>query len=317
MKTLKLGKGIAAFVLTTTLSLFIFTSCNKDDNDTGGTSPVTFKVTDAPIDDASVTGAFVTIADIKLDGQSVQGFTKTTVDIKAFQNGNTSTLGTFNVQGKTYSTITFVLDYDMDATGGSPGSYVVTTGGVKHKLQSTSNEITINKNLSVIGGLSYAVVADFDLRKMIAHQSGADHYEFATATELATSIRVMAEGNTGTIAGTLTDPLSGSAKVVAYAYKKGTFDRATEMQVQGPSNVQFKNAVNSSLVTGGNYSLHFMETGDYEIHFASYKDTNSDGEFELVGTLVVTGAAGIDLLNLKVDAGVTLTANVTATAVLP
>lgn len=320
MKTLNLGKGFAALVLTTTLSIFVFTACNKDNNDTGGgTSTTTIKVTDAPIDDASVTGAFVTIADIKLDGQSVQGFTKTTVDIKAFQNGNTSTLGTFNLQGKTYNTITFVLDYDMDASGGSPGSYVVTTGGVKHKLQSTSNEITVSKSLSIIGGLSYSIIADFDLRKMIVHQSGTDHYEFATASELATSIRVMGEGNTGTISGTLTDPLSGSAKVVAYAYKKGTFNRATEMQGQGASNVQFKNAVSSSLVASGtgNYSLHFMESGDYEVHFASYKDTNSDGEFELVGTLVVTGAAGIDLLNLKVNAGATLTASGTVTAVLP
>jgi hypothetical protein len=155
---------------------------------------------------------------------------------------------------------------------------------------------------------------------MIVAQSGnpADQYDFATAAELQNDVRLVVESNSGTISGTLTDAVSGSAKVVAYAYKKGTFNRTTEMQGQGSSNVQFSNAVSSTLVrSGGAYQLSFLENGDYEVHFASYKDTNADGKYELMGTLVVVAGGGLDILNLHVNANATLTINATATAVLP
>ena len=319
MKTINLKNSLMTITLSLFTCILIFNSCKKENS--SNSAPTAIKVTDSPIDDASVSGAFVTIADIKLDGQSVQGFSKTTIDILAYQNGLTKTIGNFNLEGRTYNMVTFVLDFDTDASGNTPGCYVLSTGSVKHKLQSTSNIITISKNLTLQGGISNSIVADFDLRKMIVYQSGGagDHYDFATAAELATSVRVMAEKNTGTISGNVTGTFSGAAKVVAYAYKKGTFNRATEMMGQGTSNIQFKNAVSSSVVSGGtgSYQLHFLESGDYEIHFASYSDTNSDGEFELTGTVVVTGTAGINLLNLNLNANTTLTANAIASGILP
>jgi len=310
---------IAPAVLLFALSL---TSCKKDDdtNNGSGSASTAIKITDAPLDDANVTGAFVTISEIKVDGKTVQGFTKTTVDLAAYQNGSTKTLGTFNLEGKTYSSITFVLDFDTDASGNAPGSYVLTTGNVKHKLQSTSNVITVAKSYTLQSNASNSIVADFDLRKMIVAQSGnpADQYDFATAAELQSDVRLVVENNSGIISGTLTDGISGSAKVIAYAYAKGTYNRTTEMQGQGASNVQFRNAVSSTLVgPGGSYQLHFLEAGDYEIHYASYKDTNADGKYELQGTLVVLASGGLDILNLHVNTNATLTMNATATAVLP
>lgn len=325
MKTLKMKNKIlliapaAALLFSATL-----TSCNKDDDNNGsggsGSAATTIKVTDAPFDDANVTGAFVTISEIKVDGQTVQGFTKTTVDLAAYQNGNTKTLGTFNLDAKNYSNITFVLDFDTDASGNAPGSYVLTTGNVKHKLTTTSNVITVSKNYALQAGASNSLVADFDLRKMIVAQSGggADQYNFATTAELQNSVRVVSENNSSKISGTLTDGVSASAKVVAYAYKKGTFNRATEMSGQGSSNIQFSNAVTSTVVaSGGSYQLNFLESGDYEVHFASYKDANADGKLELVGTLVVLTSGDINILNLQLALNATLTLNATATAVLP
>ncbi len=300
----------------------LLASCKKDDNNNNNsrTASTAIKVTDAPVDDANVSAAFVTISEIKVDGQTVQGFTKTTVDLAAYRNGTTKTLGTFNLEGKTYSNITFVLDFDTDASGNAPGCYVVTTGNVKHKLQTTSNVITVTKSYTLQSNASNSIVADFDLRKMIVAQSGnpADQYDFATTAELQSDVRVVAEASAAVISGTLTDAVSGSAKVVAYAYKKGTYNRTAEMQGQGASSVQFKNAVSSTLVgAGGSYQLHFLEAGDYEVHYASYKDTNADGKFELMGTLVVVTGGGLDILNLRVNASTTLTLNATATAVLP
>ncbi len=298
-----------------------FISCSKDD-DNSGTASTEFKITDAAIDDASVLGAFVTITGIKLDGVSVQGFTKTTVDLKAYQNGTTKTLGNFNLEGKTYNSVTFVLDYDTDANGNSPGSYVVTTsvtGIVKHKLQSNGNEITIAKSFALQGNAQNYVVADFDLRKMITQQPGGttdDQYDFVTNAELQTAVRIVVENNTGTISGNLTDPVSLSDKVVVYVYKKGTFDRATEIQGQGASNIEFKNAVSSATVNAsGGYQLHFLESGEYELHFVSYKDTNADGRLEFIGTLTLLPLTDIDFLDLTIAANATLTVNATVTGV--
>ena len=323
MKKLFFKHPFYGVIATALLCLFTFPSCKKDGSSNGsggsGYAPTAIGVTDAPIDDASVTSAFVTIANIQLDGVNVTGFTKTTVDLEAYQNGSIKSLGNFNLQGKIYNTITFVLDFDMDAAGNSPGCYVVSNGGVKSKLQSTSNIVTVSKSFALTNGISSSLVADFDLRKMIIHQSGggADHYDFATAAEMSSAVRLVFENASGSISGTLTDNVSGSAKVVAYVYKKGTFNRAMEMQGQGSSNIEFKNAVSSALVNAsGNYQLHFLESGDYEIHFASYKDLNGDGQYELVGTLIVIGAGGIDLLGLTVNANTNITANATATGVL-
>jgi len=70
-------------------------------------------------------------------------------------------------------------------------------------------------------------------------------------------------------------------------------------------------------VSGGSYQLHFLESGNYEIYFASYKDTNADGEYELKGTLIVTAAGSLDILNLGITANASLKADVVATGVLP
>lgn len=317
MKTIKFKQ--TAFILFAATAL-AFSACKKENSGGGSSSANTaIKITDAPIDDASVSGAFVTISDIKLDGQSVSGFSKTTIDVAAYVNGSTKTIGNFNLEGRTYSSISFVLDFDADASGSAPGCYVLTTSGVKHKLQTTSNVITVNKSFALSGSASNSIVADFDLRKMIVHQSAgaSDHFDFVTAAELQSAVRLVVENQTGTVSGTLTDNVSASGKVVAYAYKKGTYNRAVETQGQGSSNVEFKNAVTSAVVgSNGSYRLNFLESGDYEVHFASYKDTNGDGEFELKGTLVVVGGAGLDLLGLTVNANASLTVNATATGVI-
>ncbi len=319
MKTIQFKKKLSGIIAVSFIFLLALSSCKKDSAGNSGSAVTAIKITDAPIDDASVSGAFVTISDIKLDGQSIQGFSKTTIDVAAYRNGATKTIGNFNLEGKNYSSITFVLDFDADASGNAPGCYVLATNGVKHKLQTTSNSITVTKSFALQSSSSNSIVADFDLRKMIIHQSGgaSDHYEFVTSAELQSAVRLVVENQTGTISGTLTDNISASGKVVAYAYKKGTFNRSSEIQGQGSSSIEFKNAVSSAVVSsGGAYQLNFLESGTYEIHFASYKDTNADGEFELKGTLVVVGAGSLDLLGLTVNSNSSLTVNATATGVL-
>src|SRR5258706_16088451 len=107
-------------------AMFMLPACDRS-NDPMGKGDAEFQITDAPSDDASIKSVFVTVTDIKVDGKSVSGFTKQTIDLKAYQEGNTKVLGTGTVDAKAYSTVLLVLDADADAAGASPGCYVLTT----------------------------------------------------------------------------------------------------------------------------------------------------------------------------------------------
>ncbi|MBX2926289.1 MAG: DUF4382 domain-containing protein [Saprospiraceae bacterium] len=313
MKSTLLGKGLAPLFA---LSLLLFTQCKKDDTNSGN---ISLEITDAPIDDVNVQGAFVTIADVKIDGNSMPGFSgRQTIDLLAYQQGDVKSLGIGTLSAGTYNNVTLVLDYDTDANGGSPGCYVLTMDGVKHALKSTANttaNVTAAANFVATENDRTDLVLDFDVRKAIAHTaSGASQYQFNGNTELNAAVRVVTKAKTGTIGGTCTDPLSTSQKIVAYAYKKGSFNAAVEKQ--GP--VQFKNAVTSAAVDiQGRYTLAFLEEGDYELHFIRYNDANSDGRFELEGSLLLNIIGALDVKNISVGAQANITLNVVATGILP
>jgi Domain of unknown function (DUF4382) len=265
-----------------------FTRCDDDDNNNTATEKgqVQFEITDAPSDDANIKSVFVTIADIKVDGQSVSGFSKQTVDLKAYQKGNTKVLGISELDAQSYNTITLVLDLDNSSDGSGPGSYVLTEDNTKHKLGNSAAssgrmEILLNKNWTVQTGTTSALVMDFDLRKSLAYtaNSTSAKYSFASPANMQSAIRVVAKENTGTVRGTYTEQVASNADlVVVYAYKKGGFN-ASEAQPQ--NDVPFKNAVASAKVdialAGNTYVLPFMESGEYELYFVSYgKDALSD-----------------------------------------
>ena len=113
------------------MSLLTMASCSKNEDD--NTTPeeaeaynTSFKITDAPIDNANVDAVFVTIADVKVDGASLEGFSKTTVELSALVNGETETLGNLDLAAGSYSNIELQLDYVTDDDGNTPGCWVET-----------------------------------------------------------------------------------------------------------------------------------------------------------------------------------------------
>lgn len=63
-----------------------------------------------------------------------------------------------------------------------------------------------------------------------------------------------------------------NGQVVVYAYKKGRFNKSSEIKAQGDSGITFKNATTSTKVDGlGNFKIAFLEEADYELHFATNK----------------------------------------------
>jgi hypothetical protein len=310
---------LTGFTVAALLFSLTFISCKKSSSSSNnsGNAPTSMGATDAAIDDASVSGVFVTIDDIKLDGQSIQGFNKTTINLAAFKNGNIKNIGNFNLEGKSYSTLTFVLDYNTDSSGNAPGAYVLTTDNVKHALTSNNTTITIAKNFTLQNVDSNAIVADFDLRKMIIHPATGDtaSFAFVTSGELQNSVRFVNAKQSSIVSGLFNNTIYASDTVIAYVYKQGAYTSA-EVQGQGASDIQFANAVTSSIVAAdGSYKLSFLDSGNYEIHFASYKDLSHNGTLSLQGTFT-SSATGINVLGFTVNSSTTLTLDATATSIV-
>lgn len=318
MKVSLYSAAALAAILTIGLS-----SCEKDS--TSGTGKVAFEITDAPIDDANIQSVFVTVTAVKVDGELLNNFSGTqTIDLLAYQNGQVKALGTGDLSTGTHSDIRLVLDYDTDANGASPGCYVLAKNGVKHALKaaaSASNEIQITGgSVKVDENTTTTAVVDVDLRKAIKYgaNGASSAYAFVTDSELNASARLTAKTKTGKISGQCNDGLGlAGNKIVVYAYKKGTFSDS-EKQPQGTSGIMFKNAVSSTACdANGNYTLSFLEAGDYELHFVGYQDLNNDGKMEEKGSLVLQILNGLDLTAIRVTAQATIQVDVTVTGIIP
>jgi hypothetical protein len=282
-----------------------FTSCSEngesmaDDSQTRNTK---VSITDAPIDNAEVSGAFVTITDVKVDGVSIQGFTTTTIDLMTLQNVTKKVLGDLDLKVGAMSSVSLILDYDMDANGNAPGSYIKTKNGLKHKLEAASNEIKISDRVEVLSSSANEIIIDFDLRKtIIASNSIQSDFDFVTDFELSKGLRVVNNEGSGTVSGSVSDSNNTAETILVLAYKTGVYKEA-EASGQGASNVQFANATTSTIVASNTaYKLNFLKEGDYEIKFAAFEDSNNDGELEFKGMLNVESTVGLNVNSLKVS----------------
>jgi hypothetical protein len=127
-------------------------------------------------------------------------------------------------------------------------------------------------------------------------------------------VRVVVKNQTGNMAGTCQNSIIPIDKIVAHVYKKGTFVRNVE--IMSENGVNFKNAVGSSNVdANGAFKIAFLESGDYEIHFAGYNDVNSDGKLDFQGTLVVSSL--VDLGSIRISSATNLDLNIMVIGILP
>lgn len=281
-----MSKGLVNWmkVLAVGGAALLLISCD-DSNEPMGKGNLQFEITDSPSDDANVRGVFVTVTDIKVDGKSIGGVTRTTINLKDYTGGSTKVLAMAGqLDARTYSNVTLVLDLNTDANGVMPGCYVQTVDGSRYKLKNTADgiaEITASKTFDVATNATTKVVMDFDIRKAITYDVNEQvRYRFVGDNDLNGSIRLVVKENSGVIKGVVNDYLTlDSEKVVAYAYRKGTFSASTETQPQGENQMYFMNAAASGEVKSGlngrMFVIPFLEEGDYELYFASYGETPS------------------------------------------
>ncbi|QLE00410.1 DUF4382 domain-containing protein [Galbibacter sp. BG1] len=291
----------------------LFASCAKDEDDMTNEPKQTYAtdvaLTDAPIDQSNVSAAVVTITEVKVNGQMVEGFSATTVDLMTLQNGTTELLGKIDLEAQTDATVSLVLDYKNDVQGNAPGCYVETVDGVKHALEASNNEIKIQDKVEVFAATANKIIVDFDLRKTIiaSANNSSDKFDFATENELESGLRLVNEMETGKVSGSVNDSSNTSEKIIAFAYEAGAYTDA-EAQGTGSSNITFANAITSAEVnkSSSKFQLNFLKEGDYEVHFASYSDEDNDGEFEFNGMLEVESLTNINLGALKVTSNLNL-----------
>lgn len=302
------------FILAT-----VFVQCSKEDTDMMEKGQIAIKITDAPSDDANIEGTFITIADVKVDGQSIEGFQKQTIEISAYQNGETMLLINKELEAKSYNSISIVLDNETDASGNSPGCYVLTSDNKKNNLMtgaSAESEITFSQSVDVETNSMTSLVIDFDLRKMIVRNTEnqeESEYKFVTSAEMTNAVRMVHEENTGEINGKVNTTINSDDNIYIFIYEKGSYNETTESQGQGSSNVLFANAVTSAKVeSNGNYTLSFIEEGNYEIHVVAYeKQTENKWMFkgELNASSTISGLI-LNNLNIESDSQIELNINV-------
>lgn len=318
-------KNITLFFPVLLFSLaFALVSCNKDETSPEGENGrLTVKITDAPSDDASIEGTFITVAAIKVDGKELEGFTKQTIEISDLQNGKTHLLFNGDLQAGSYSRFSLVLDMATDMNGNAPGSYVLDTQGNKHNLNggsAQSAEVELNTQISIAPSAQVGVVIDFDLRKSVTRGNtvhAESSYSLVAGAELKSAVRLVAEEKAGHVKGKVQGTWLTGKNVVVYAYTKGTFNAATELQAQGSGEVRFARAVTSSSVDlNGDYHLPFLNEGEYEVYLVSYNKA-SNGTMQLEGVLNASSlASGIILNDISVQSKASVIVNISISGLL-
>lgn len=317
MNTNGLFKLIPIFVL------LISFACEKDeeiiDDGTDAKGTISLEITDAPIDNSEVEGAFITVSGIKIDGTQVGGFEKTTIDLLAYQNGETRTLGEIETLAKSYNSVTLILDNAADAEGNAPGSYVLDSDGNKHALSTLDSSMLMSEFDFVVEEESMTnLVLDFDLRKSIKWEdnNSDDQFDWISEENLSNALRIINKDESGMITGNCTDSLSQSDKVLVFAYHKGSFDESTELEYSSDS-LLFQNAVTSAEVQpNGDYALHFLNPGDYELHLASFIEDEFSGNLEFDGMIELDVLSDVDISTISVETSGTTTIDLSLTGIL-
>lgn len=291
------------------LSLLIFTACNEDDEEpvnvreAEGTGKASIYLTDAPVDNQEISAVFISITGVEAKGPegwiNLKNFDEpVSIDLLSYQNGESFLLIEEQIAAGTYTEVR--LNLNIQENGGTTdtqGSYIQFKDGSKKILYTPGGEQTGYK---AIGGFTVpengnaSVTLDFDVRKALVAAGKEDKYLLKPA------IRLVANGNAGTIEGELSGT-EGFNRVVAFVYQNGAFSES-EMDAPTQGNVRFANAISSSMLDQNQeFTLAYLNTGTYDVYFAMFDE---HGEFlNLLGSYssVKVGAQAKANISTKLD----------------
>lgn len=282
----------------------LFTACDND-SETSGQGTAQVFITDAPVDDANITAAVITVTNIEIKGQdgwkTLESFNDPVqINLLDYQNGDRFSLGETSISAGTYSELRLELDAVAEgAATQNPGCYLEYADGSRVPLFVPSGSQTgykIMGDFIVNAEGQTNVTIDFDVRKSIVTtgQSGK--------TILKPAIRFVSDNNAGSIEGDLNEGSNEEQQLIAYAYHANTYVD-TEVNKVDDESPRFPNAVSSTRVNAqGKFILPYLHSGEYEIIVASHNTAN--GEFNAViktqSDVMVKAGQSISL-NITVD----------------
>ncbi len=297
-------------VLSSVLSIFIFSSCNDKDMDGTDQGTANVSATDAAIDAENITGVYLTVKGITAASADASNNTTVMLDnaaefnLMSYQNGEVFDIGSMGLNVGSYESISLILDETK------PG-YVKFQDNTEAMLEAAS-EYQVSGDFEIQSNAQTDLVADIDLRKAFRKTSTGEYQLRATG-------RLVASKSTGIIRGTVDNYNEMKAdmesrdvdgKLVVYAYQKGSFSQSEENDAdgEGPQG-RFENAINSSVVAeDGSFTLAFMEEAQYDIVICSYekaKNAPAEEPYQFSASVDARLNSDLSLGSLLGDIGVT------------
>ena len=161
-----------------------------------------------------------------------------------------------------------------------------------------------------MGNLKSSVVPD---NFIIPVNEGYAGYSLGANPELDGYLRFDDENYSGSLKGTYSGQIKSKEEVAVYVYKKGQFKAGSELK--GSDGIRFKNAVASAMVNKGpaahTYQIHFLDKGQYEVHFVSYEE-GTTGSLVMRSELEVDTHPEVNLTEIEIKAGIEATIDVMA-----
>jgi len=276
-----------ALIIILLVSFGAFMGCEEEE--TGQTGTLSLSLTDAPIDDTSVTGVHVTITGIQYHMQDsawkeFEGFQgPQTFDLLALTDSISELLGTAQIEAGQYNQLRFMLDAPEKGQGPptSPGCYIEFDDGTTQPLFVPSGGQSGYKAVGafrVPSNGTVEVTADFDARKSVRETGGMQERYILKPT-----IRLVVNNQAGSIAGQVTNLPTDGSNITIYAYEDDTYS-SDEAADPAEEATRFPNAVTSDMVndTCDNqqncYHLYYLAPMTYDLVVVR----TLDGEFQEV-----------------------------------
>jgi hypothetical protein len=283
-------RRIAFLGILLTLALALILGGCAVGNQTGS---VELSITDAPLLGDDVVGVYITVQSIEFHLTSEEWMVMEdfegpqTFNLMELTNGTSRMLGELVLPVGEYTQLRFILGAPAQSEDGgiitTVGSWIeigtdngIYDDGTDKPLfvpsgSQTGYKATAGEPFTVPHNGTVAITADFDLRRAVVVRGSTGSYL------LKPVLRLIVEGEAGTISGDITT--TSVETLMVFAYADGIYDVAEAADPVGDE-PRFPNAVSSGLATfdGDNpdYLLAFLAVGTYDLVVAEYDATTGD-----------------------------------------
>lgn len=274
-------KKLLSLIVVLFFASCFFTSCEEDEVKTNGS--LTLSITDAPIDNSTVQGVYITVTEIQYHTndnewktfEEFEGPQK--FNVLELTSGESALLGSFELSAGTYTQLRFMLDAPEYGTPNpsNPGCYIEFTDESQEPLFVPSGSVSGFKGVgqfTVPSNGNVEVTADFDARKSVV-EAGSNRMYILKPT-----IRLIVNNQAGQIVGGI-DNIPEGTDIIVFAYEDNVYTSSEADEPIDEMTPRFPNAITSSIVDDtSSYHLAYLAPMTYDLVVTSA----INGEFQEV-----------------------------------